>query len=231
MKTRLVNFMDRNKILSENQFGFRSGYNTEDAMACVTDFVSNKLNLGMKCIGIFIDLAKAFDTVSHRILIKKLHHIGIRGIARDWFESYLKNRTQIMKYKDICSDPIEVSYGVPQGSILGPILFLLYMNDLCCMKLTNSRIVSYADDTVLLFSGSTWKETEYVSQVGFNMISDWLDGSLLSLNSEKTNYLCFSINKSSNAKNSVTLIYHSLKCRAGMESCGCNRIGLVSSVA
>ena len=98
---------------------------------------------------IFIDLEKAFDTVSHDILLEKLNHYGIRGIANDWFRSYLSDRTQFVSIKGFNSDYKTVKYGVPQGSVLGPLLFLIFINDLN-IEIKNSETIHFADDTCLL---------------------------------------------------------------------------------
>ncbi len=102
-------------------------------------------------VGIFLDLSKAFDTVNHDILISKLEHYGVRGVALEWFKSYLSNRKQIVSYKSVNSSEKYISCGVPQGSVLGPLLFIIYINDIC----NTSDIISFclfADDTSLIYS-------------------------------------------------------------------------------
>ena len=115
------------------------------------DKITAAIDRGEFTIQYFLDLSKAFDTINHRILIKKLEHYGIRGITQKWFESYLNNRKQIVKYNDVRSEEFTINSGVPQESILGPLLFLLYINDIqYCSKLVS--MVLFADDTSILHS-------------------------------------------------------------------------------
>ena len=115
---------------------------------------SDIIKLSLYNKGIFVDLAKAFDTVNHKILINKLNHYGIRGTSLKWFESYLNNRQQYVQIETSRSKQSLVSCGVPQGSILGPLLFLIYINDLNDI-VQKSRIIMFADDTNLFFSGKS----------------------------------------------------------------------------
>ena len=124
MYKRLIKYVEKNNILSDHQYGFRKNRSTELAIIELVNKITKEIDHGKYTIGIFLDLSKAFDTIDHKILISKLEYYGIRGIARLWFENYLTNRKQIVKYKQIMSSEMIVQTGVPQGSILGPRYFL-----------------------------------------------------------------------------------------------------------
>lgn len=156
LNNRLVQFLHAKNIIADNQYGFRSGISTEDAVSSLSDHIVGCLDNKQKCLGIFLDLAKAFDTVSIPHLLRKLELLGVRGIALKLFMSYLTNRTQAVKINDLVSNTDSLSFGVPQGSILGPILFSIYINDLCFLKIPHCKIIVYTDDTVLLVSGPNW---------------------------------------------------------------------------
>ena len=133
-------------ILYSYQFGFRKGYSTYMALICLVEKLITALENGEYAIGIFIDFRKAFDTVDHKILLSKLYHYGIRDIAYKWFENYLSNRVQYVSFNGYKSECCNISCGVPQGSILGPVLFLIYVNDLACVSDKLFSIL-FADDT------------------------------------------------------------------------------------
>ena len=141
-------FLDKYNIINEAQYGFRAGKSTIEAILNHLQFVYDELDSGNLVISLFLDFRKAFDSINHEILLKKLHHYGIRGLAHKWFSSYLSNRQQFVSINGVCSGQCEVSYGVPQGSILGPILFLLFINDFPkCNPFFKYTL--FADDTTL----------------------------------------------------------------------------------
>ncbi|CAG9137025.1 unnamed protein product [Plutella xylostella] len=171
---RFLPYLENNNLISPNQFGFRRNISTSDALLRLTNTIVNHLNNNKKALAIFLDLAKAFDTVPIPALLNKLSLIGVRGAQHVFFRSYLSERLQMVKIGECLSDELEISYGVPQGSILGPILFLVFINDLCNISLTNGSIITYADDTVLLFDANTWIDIQVTAQTGFNTIHNWL---------------------------------------------------------
>ena len=128
MYNRIISYLEKFSILHNKQFGFRSKQSTTHALLLLTDKIQRSINNGTYSCGIFLDLCKAFDTVDHRIILNKLEYNGIRGVANDWFASYLSNRRQFVSLFGTNSDYQTVTCRVPQGSVLGPILFLLYIN-------------------------------------------------------------------------------------------------------
>ena len=141
-------------------------------------------------IGIFLDLSKAFDTVNHEILFTKLEHYGFRGIVLDWMKSYFINRKQFVQYNNHCSDLKEISCGVPQGSILGPLLFLLYINDICNVAQI-LEVILFADDTNVFYLHQDLHYLINTMNKEMNELSEWLKINKLTLNLEKTKYILF----------------------------------------
>lgn len=207
----LLSFLNVNNILSPNQFGFRRGMSTEDAVLALTEHAVRTLDNKHKCLGIFIDLSKAFDTVSAPELLKKMESIGIRGVVLEMFRDYLRGRTQVVKVEQNESDERPITYGVPQGSILGPTLFLIYINDLCQIQINSCKIVSYADDTSLLVDGKDWAQCYHNAEKALTCVVEWLRNNLLTVNVSKTFYIPFAIKSNLSPPASYTLKAHSCK--------------------
>lgn len=220
IKLRLYQFLEREKLLSPFQFGFREGHSAEDAIAEVTDFIVGSFNEGYKPLAVFLDLSKAFDTVEHHTLLQKLENFGIRGIALELFKSYLSNRTQSVKIRDSISQSGVVECGVPQGTVLGPILFLIYVNSITQMA-NNGRIICFADDTALLVRDRTWRGAFDKCEEAMAQIKHWLDSNLLTLNSDKTHFLTFSKTKR-DLPDKEYFVLHNNNCKI-KTTCKCNQ--------
>ena len=187
---RLYSFLISKSILNENQFGFRKAHSTSHALNCSIADIKSSLEKGEHVIGIFIDLSKAFDTIDHKKLLVKLDRYGIRGRAHSLLTSYLANRTQYISVLDECSDKLLVKYGVPQGSVLGPLLFLLYINDISnCTKLGN--FVLFADDTNIFVKGRTIEEACSKAQIVLNSVDQFMRVNQLHVNLNKCCYMHF----------------------------------------
>lgn len=220
IKVRLLHFLESNNILSKNQYGFRENRSTEDAIAVVTNFIISNFNKGNKPLAVFLDLSKAFDTVEHHTLLKKMENFGIRGSALNIFRTYLNERTQIVKVNDSKSEMNKVECGVPQGTVLGPILFTIYVNSLAEMA-TEGQIVCFADDTVLLVSDQTWQETFDRAERAMMKVKHWLDSNLLTLNNDKTYFVGFAMNaRGLSTKESMKL--HKYNCDLN-DNCNCTQ--------
>ena len=191
MHQRVYNFLEINSSLNDLQFGFRSGRSCEHALLVAQNEILASLSKKQISLLLLIDFSKAFDMVNHNILLDKLEHYGIRGIANTWFKSYLSNRQQYVSIKGKASSKQSLQYSVPQGSILGPLLFVIYINDM--PNITNiAKFVLYADDANIIITGDTIAEIETKFLELSTKLVDWVSHNELKLNTKKTNYMLFS---------------------------------------
>ena len=161
------------------------------ALIILIDKITQALENGDYVIGIFLDFSKAFDTIDHHILLKKLEMCGIRGVAHKWIQSYMSNRYQYVQYNDVSSSWKKIVCGVPQGSILGPLLFLMYINDLASIT-KHIFPLMFADDTNGFVIGKDLYNMQQEINKELHVISEWLKTNKLSLNVDKTHFMVFS---------------------------------------
>ena len=188
--TRLVSFLEKNSILSNFQYGFRTGHSTILAVTDFLDQVVNALDNKKHTIGLYLDISKAFDCINHQLLLAKLKFYGIRGLVLDWIKDYLKNRRQFVNYNGVFSDELQLLCGIPQGSILGPLFFLIYINDLPNISEVLSYII-FADDTNVFLSDSDLTSLMYKMNIEINKVFEWFKVNGLRVNLDKTNFMHF----------------------------------------
>ena len=197
-------FLEKNKVVYASQYGFRKNRSTA---------IENK----QSTLSVFLDLSKAFDTIDHNILLHKLECYGVRGLALNWFQSCLTDRKQYVLYNNVQSQTLDITCGVPQGSVLGPLLFLIYVNDIANC-LTHSKLISFADDTTVFLSSKCINDLYKNMNSDLDDLTNWFKANRLALNVNKSNCMLFQPNGNQNTLGNtlnidVDPIEHTLYCK------------------
>ena len=200
----ILEHLERNNLLSQIQFGFRAKYSTTDALLYATEKIRSDIDNNKMVAAAFLDLSKAFDSISHEILLEKLENLGFDQIAISFIGSYLSNRTQKVVIQNTSSDWIDLYQGVPQGTILGPLLFNLYVNSMQSAIQEPCELVQYADDTFLFVSNECLNTA--VSQLETNAANlvDYFEKHRLNLNESKTEFIVFCKRSKNNSTKNLT---------------------------
>ena len=198
MYSRILSF------LKKYQFGFRERHGTDIALIALIDKIMSVLNEGDYVLGVFLDLSKAFDTVDHNILLMKLYKYGIRGVAYDWIKNYLEERMQYLSFNKHASSTMDIKCGVPQGSILGQLLFLIYVNDLSSVSSILFTLL-FANDTNVFVTGKNLSTLFTTMNSELFKLSEWMNINKLSHNVKKTNYMLFCTKNPSVILNDIAL--------------------------
>jgi hypothetical protein len=183
-------YFESKNILHQDQNGFREGRSCHLALNTIIDFGKKNLDKKNHVIAVFLDLSKAFDTIDHQLLLQKLDKYGFSLNALKMIENYLSNRNSIVNFNGSKSKSEILKCGVPQGSILGPLLFIIFINDLCHI-LTRANKCLFADDTTLVISGKNIADLTSALESDLKSISEWLKHNRLLLNVSKSNAMIF----------------------------------------
>ena len=193
---RVYDFLTNTSQLSNTQFGFRAKHSCEHAVGQSIGTVLKNMENNKSTVAVLLDLSKAFDTIEHGIMLEKLELYGVRGIALQWFKSYLENRKLRVKCRTACSqentysDTYDIEYGTPQGSCLGPLIFLIFVNDMS-LHVNDVDVIQFADDTTLIFGHRNSNYLKYCIERELDSLQDWFYANKLTLNVEKSVYLSF----------------------------------------
>ena len=204
MYNRLFKFFESNRVLNDCQFGFRKDSSPELALSLLVERITRALDAKENAVGLFIDLSKAFDTVNFKILLQKLEIYGIRGTPLKWVNNYLTDRKQFVRYNNSDSEYRDIKCGVPQGSILGPLFFLVYINDLLHINNT-MQFVMFADDTTIVMTDKNVNTLQQKINSEMENVSEWFKANQLSLNKNKSHAMLFTNQKRTDNHNNFTI--------------------------
>lgn len=220
----MTSFVDKFGIISSHQFGFIAGRGTQTLLDDVGDFLFSSFENNCVASAVFIDVEKAFDSISHKVLFDKLYNIGFRGPFLHLLKNFVSGRSQLVSIGDVRSEIVQLKAGVPQGSVLSPLLFNLYINDLP-KAVRYCQIYQYADDTVLVSRHLNFGESMRLLQTDVCGLMDWFKANAIKVNSDKTKLLCFH-NPLKYVRLDAPLFLHGSSC----VFCHCNPIPFVNSV-
>jgi len=196
-------FLNKNKLLTNFQYGFRNNASTELAVSAIYELSLENMDKGKTTCAVFLDLSKAFDTVDHKILLRKLIYYGIRGKQNSFFASCLTNRKQCTKVNNYSSNFQTIKFGVPQGSVMGPLLFLIYVDDLPCASSFQTTL--FADDTNLHLSRKDIKMLQLNVQNELDKVDTWMRSNRLSIKYNKTTYMILTATRSQNCNFEISM--------------------------
>lgn len=217
---RLTNFLESKNLLTKCQFAFRRGMSTQLALLEQKEFILKNFEENLLTLGVFIDFSKAFDCINHNLLLRKLPQYGIRGVAHDLIKSYLNHRSQYVEINGISSQLKPIKIGVPQGSILGPLLFNIYVNDIVNVD-ASTKYVIYADDTTLLFSSKNIENLVTTTNSVLAKIYEWSIENGLTINTNKTKTVLFQAkNKNISLQSDIMLNHSNLEVLASAKTLG-----------
>ena len=188
MQKRLLNFFEKNNSIYKGQYGFRPRHSCEHALLDAQNYLLHTLDKKEIALLLLIDFSKAFDMVDHEILLNKLYFYGVRGLAHDWLRSYLFDRSQYVSINGKKSSTRKLEFGVPQGSILGPLLFVIYINDMPNIN-KSIHFILYADDANIIVTGKTLQIIQKQIQKFIPHLLNWINTNALKLNIDKTKYI------------------------------------------
>ena len=203
----LYQHLDQNVLLSQYQSGFRKNFSTGTAVTFFVDNICRNMDNGLLTGAIYMDLKKAFDTIDHNLLLTKLPRYGGGNQTLKWFSSYLRARFQRVEIDGNLSTPAEIQSGVPQGLIVGPLLFIMYINDLPS-SVHLSRVMLYADDTVLYYAAKSAAELEIALGLDLNNVASWMKEDKLFLNTDKTEYVIYGTRQNIRIHDDVVISYN-----------------------